>query len=71
MLFSLLLGGQCPRVAAVASSLDPELQPLGAERPHLLGDLGPDVESGRAGAKPLGGGQRLQPGNANAEHKGR
>ncbi len=71
LLFGLLLGGQRAGVAAVAGSLDPELQPLGAERPHLLGDLGPDVEAGRAGAEPLGGGQRLQPGNADAEHQGR
>ena len=55
-----LLLGQLARVAALAAGLEAEVQPLRAQRSHLLGDLRAHVVAGRAGSQALGGGDRLQ-----------
>jgi hypothetical protein len=67
LLLGLFLAGQRAGIAAVARGLDTEFQPLGTQRAHLLGDFGPDVEPGGAGAKPFGGGERLKPGDPHTQ----
>ena len=69
LLLGLLLVGELARVAALARRLDPEVQPLGAERLHLLGDLGAHVVAGRLRAQAPRRGQRLQARDADAEHE--
>ena len=69
LLAGALLLGQLARVAALAAGLEAEVEPLRAERLHLLGDLGAHVVAGRARAQALGGRERLQPGDADAEHE--
>ena len=64
-----LLLGQLARVAALAAGLEAEVEPLRAERFDLLGDLGPHVVAGRARAQPLGGRERLQARDADAQHQ--
>ncbi len=73
LLLGALVVGQLTRVAALAGGLDAEVQPLGAQRLDLLGRLGPHVVAGGLRAEPARGGQRLQPGDADAqdEHLGR
>ena len=69
LLLRALLLGQLARVAALARRLDAEVEPLRAERLHLLGDLGAHVVAGRPRAEPPGRRERLQPGDAAAEHE--
>ena len=67
----LLLLGELARVAAgglgVADALD--LEELRAQRLDLLLDRGADVEGGHDRAEAPRGGDRLQPGDARAEHE--
>ena len=69
LLLRALLLGQLPRVAALARRLDAEVQPLRAERLHLLGDLGAHVVARRPRAEPPGRRERLQPATPAAEHE--
>ena len=67
----LLLVGQLARVAALAlgALAGLELEELRAERLDLLGDGGAHVVAGDLGAEAPRGGDRLQPGDARAEHE--
>ena len=69
LLLGLLLVGELARVAALAGRLDPEVEPLGAERLDLLGDLGAHVVARRLRAQAPRRGQRLQARDADAEHE--
>ena len=64
-----LLVGQLARVAALAAGLQAEVEPLRAQRLDLLCHLGAHVIAGRARAQALGGRERLQPGDADAQHE--
>ena len=70
----LLLGGpfllgEFTRISTLTRGVDPNVEPLGTHRPDLIGHLGPDVVPGGAPTQPLGGGQCLQSGHADAEHQ--
>ena len=64
-----LLLGQLACVAALAAGLQTQVEPLRAERLHLLGDLRAHVIAGRARAQALGRRERLQAGDADTQHE--
>ena len=66
-----LLVGQRPRVAALVLGVgdEVELERAAAERGDLLPGGAADVEAADDGAEALGGGDRLQAGDAGAEHQ--
>ena len=63
-----VLGHLAGVAAGALERLELEVDRLGAHRPDLLGGGGADVVRLDDGAEPLGGGDRLQPGDAGAEH---
>ena len=71
LLLRAFLVGQLAGVAALTGRVDPQVEPLRADRADLIGHLGAHVVAGGLGAETLGGGQRLQARHADAEHQQR
>ena len=65
----LLLVGELARVAALDLGVDAGVDEAAAQRLHLLARHGADVVGLHDGAEAPGGGDRLQPGHADAEHE--